>query len=145
MPKTCVVSSRLSPEQERRLSQMARRLGRTPSETGALLIQEGLRRAEFAFIDFRDSPAGRQACIQGSSLAVWEVAWIARGYGNSVEKTANYLEMSPLKVRSALNYARTFPDEIEAPLSEHEAGDFESLSRMVPQAEIFPPPRPRER
>jgi len=129
----------LDPKQELRLSRMARRLGRTPSETGALLIEEGLRRAEFAFLDFRDSALGRQAYIQGSSLAVWEVIWIARGYQLDVEKTAGHLEMSPLKVRSALNYAKAFPQEIDTALREHEAGDFESLSRMVPQAEVFPP------
>jgi hypothetical protein len=139
MSKTSVVSSRLTPEQEMRLSRMARHRGRTPSEMGALLIEEGLRRSEFASIDFRDSPVGRQAYIQGSSLAVWEVVWIARGYHNNVEKTAVHLEMSPLKVRAALNYARAFPREIEEALTEHEACDFESLSRMVPQAEVFPP------
>jgi hypothetical protein len=138
MPKTSVVSSRLEPGQERRLTRMARHLGRTPSETGALLIEEGLRRAEFAFIDFRDSAVGRQAYIQGSSLAVWEVVWIARGYDNSVQKTAAHFEMSPLKVISALNYAKAFPNEINTVLQEHEASDFESLSQMVPQAEIFP-------
>ena len=145
MPKTSVVSSRLNPEQEIRLSQMARHLGRTPSETSALLIEEGLRRAEFAFIDFRHSAVGRQAYIQGSSLAVWEVSWIARGYHNNVDKTAAHLEMSPLKVKSALNYAKAFPGEIESALKEHEASDFETLSRMLPQAEIFPPPSGKKR
>ena len=138
MPKTSVVSSRLEPAQEQRLARMARQFGRTPSETGALLIEEGLRRAEFAFLDFRDSPVGRQACLQGSTLAVWEVVWIACGYQNDVEKTAAHLELSPLKVQAAFNYARAFPKEIETAIREHEACDFESLSRMAPQAEIFP-------
>ncbi len=96
---------------------------------------------EFAFIDFRDSPSGRQACVQGSTLAVWEVAWIARGYKNAVEKTAAHLGMSPLKVKAALNYAQAFPDEVQKAIQEHESCDFASLSRMLPQAEIFPPPK----
>ena len=145
MPKTSVVSSRLDPDQESRLGRMARHLGRTPSETGALLIEEGLRRAEFAFIDFRDSPTGRQACIQGSSLAVWEVVWIAQGYHNNAEKAAAHLEMSPLKVKAALNYAKAFQDEIQTALREHESCDFESLSRRLPQAEVFPPPAKQKR
>lgn len=139
MPKTSVVSTRLDPQQQLRLNGMARRLGRSPSETGALLIEEGLRRAEFAFIDFRDSPVGRQAYIQGSSLAVWEIVWIARGYQNNVEKTAAHLEMSPVKVKAALNYGKAFAEEIQTALQEHEACDFESLSRSVSQAEVFPP------
>src|SRR5204863_2574579 len=90
---------------ESRLGRMARQLGRTARETGALLIEEGLRRSEFAFIDFRDSPVGRQAFIQGSSLAVWEVVWIARSYLGDAEKTAAHLEMPLAKVKAALNYA----------------------------------------
>jgi len=145
MSKTTVLSSRLEPGQERRLSRMARRLGRTPSETGALLIEEGLRRSEFAFIDFRDSPVGRQAHMQGSSLAVWEVIWIAKGYEMDVKKTAAHLEISPLKVQSAFKYAEAFSAEIESALREHEAGDFETLSRMVPQAEVFSPQSTRKK
>src|SRR5687768_15434741 len=111
MPKTCVISSRLDPEQESRLNKMARQLGRTPSETSALLIEEGLRRAEFAFIDFRNSPIGRQPYLQGSSLAVWEIVWIARGYHHDAEKTAAHLEISKPKVQAALNYAKVYPEE----------------------------------
>jgi uncharacterized protein (DUF433 family) len=141
MPRSSIVSSRLEPEQERRLVRKAKQIGRSPSETGALLIEEGLRRDEFAFIDFRNSLAGRQACVQGSTLAVWEVVWIARGYEEDVGKTAAHLCLSPLKVKAALNYAQAFPDEIQEAIQEHESCDFASLSRMLPQAEIFPSPK----
>jgi len=141
MSRSSIVSSRLEPEQERRLVRKARQMGRSPSETGALLIEEGLRRDEFAFIDFRDSPSGRQAYVQGSTLAVWEVAWIAHGYEDDAGKTAAHFCMSPLKVKAALTYALAFPDEIQGAIQEHQACDFASLSRMLPQAEIFPPPR----
>jgi hypothetical protein len=119
----------------------AKQMGRSPSETGALLIEEGLRRDEFAFIDFRDSPSGRQAYLQGSTLAVWEVAWIAHGYDDDVGNTAAHLCLSPLKVRAALNYALAFPAEIQGAIKEHQACDFASLCRMLPQAEVFPPPK----
>jgi uncharacterized protein (DUF433 family) len=137
MPKTVVVSARLEPSQERRLARKARQWGRSPSDTGALLIEEGLRRDEFAFIDFRDSPVGRQACVQGSTLAVWEIVWLARGYGNKVQATADHLRMSPLKVQAALSYAAAFPEEIKTAIAEHDAADLTSLVRMLPQAEIF--------
>lgn len=140
MAKTSVLSTRLAPEQEKRLEKKAKQLGRTPSETGALLIEEGLRRDEFGFIDFRNSPAGRQAYIQGSTLAVWEVVWIARSYKGDVAKTAGHLEISPLKVQAALNYALAFADEVGSAIAEHEAADFETLSQMLPQAEAFPMP-----
>jgi predicted alpha-1,6-mannanase (GH76 family) len=67
-----VVSMRLPAESGKRLKRMANRHGWTPSDTSERLVEEGLRRSEFGFIDFRDSPAGRQAYLQGSTLAVWE-------------------------------------------------------------------------
>ena len=67
--QSVVVSMRLPAESGRRLKRMARRHGWTASDAGARLVEEGLRRSEFAFIDFRDSMAGRQACLQGSTLA----------------------------------------------------------------------------
>ena len=112
-------------------------MGRSPSEVGALLIEEGLRRDEFAFLDFRDSSVGRQAYIQGSSLAVWEVVWVARGFANDVQSTADHLQMPPTKVQAALNYARAFQEEIEEAIREQEATNLEAVQKLVPQVEEF--------
>jgi uncharacterized protein (DUF433 family) len=118
-----------------RLRRLARRLGRTPSETGALLVEESLREAEFGHIDFRDSPVGRQAYVKGSSLAVWEVVKLARSYGMDVTKTARHLEWLPFRVQAALNYAAAFPEEIKEAIADADKSDFTTLSRMLPQAE----------
>ncbi len=69
-----VISMRLPAESGKRLKRMANRHGWTPSDASARLVEEGLRRSEFGFIDFRDSPAGRQAYLQGSTLAVCHAA-----------------------------------------------------------------------
>ena len=137
MPKTSVVSMRIEPSQENRLEKMARRLGRSPSETSAILVEEGLRRSEFGFVDFRDTAAGRQAFIQGTRLSVWMVAKLARIYRNNVAKTAEHLEHSPLQIQAALNYAKSFPDEIEAAINDNDSYDFVKVSNMLPQAELF--------
>lgn len=137
MPKTSVVSMRMEASQEERLEKMARRIGRSPSETGALLVEEGLRRAEFAFIDFRDTAVGRQAFIQGSRLTVWMVVKIARLYGQDVEKTAELLGRSGLQIQAALNYARAFPEQIEAAIKDHDSYDYARISNMLPQTELF--------
>jgi hypothetical protein len=76
--RSMVVSMRLPMESGKHLKRMANRHGWTPCDASAKLVEEGLRRSELAFIDFRDSPAGRQPCIQGSSLAVWEVMLLVR-------------------------------------------------------------------
>ena len=137
---SAVVSLRVSEEQAKRLQRKARQLGRTPSETGAILLDESLRRDEFAFVDFRDSSVGRQAYIQGSRLAVWQVASLARSYAGDMKKTADHLEWPLVKVQSALSYAKAFPEEIENAIRDSQSSDFGKVSRTLPQAEEFVAP-----
>jgi uncharacterized protein (DUF433 family) len=128
---------RLPTESGKRLKRMANRHGWTPSDAGARLVEEGLRRSEFAFIDFRDTPAGRQACIQASSLAVWEIVLLLRGHQGDVAAVAKHLRWSQMKVQAAVHYAEAFPAEINAALAENDAMDFNALKRMLPQAVEF--------
>jgi uncharacterized protein (DUF433 family) len=139
-----VISMRLPTESGKRLKRMANRHGWTPSDASARLVEEGLRRSEFAFIDFRDSPAGRQACIQGSTLAVWEIMLLIRGYKGSVAGVAEHLKWPPAKVQAAVHYAEAFPDEIDGAIAENDLTDFETLKRMLPQAvELVLPKAPK--
>lgn len=132
-----VLSMRLPIESGKRLKRMAHRHGWTPSDASARLVEEGLRRSEFAFIDFRDSAAGRQACIQGSTLAVWEVMLLVRGYHKDVTAVAQHLRWPEVRVRAAVNYAAAFPKEIDEAISGNDATDFETLKHMLPQAVEF--------
>jgi hypothetical protein len=130
-----VISMRLPAESAGRLLRMAKRHGWTASDTSARLVEEGLRRSEFAFIDFRDSPVGRQAYIQGSSLAVWEIQMLLRSYKGDATAVAKHLEWPLAKVQAGANYAEAFPDEINGALAENDAMDFESLKRLLPNVE----------
>ena len=65
--RSMVLRMRLPVESGTRLKRLANRYGWTPSDASARLTEEGLRRSEFVFIDFRDSPAERQAYIQRST------------------------------------------------------------------------------
>src|SRR5947207_15465645 len=107
--RSVVISMRLPAESGKRLKRMAIRHGWTPSDASARLVEEGLRRSEFAFIDFRDSPAGRQAYIQGSTLAVWEILFLVRSYKENVAAVARHLHWPDAKVKAAINYAEAFP------------------------------------
>ena len=104
-----VMSLRLRDEQMERLRRMARQMGRTPSETSALLLEEALRRAEFGHIQFRNSPSGRQAYVLGTGMAVWEVIMVARTFGGNPVQTAALLQLPEVKVQAALNYAAAYP------------------------------------
>jgi uncharacterized protein (DUF433 family) len=140
--RSMVLSMRLPLESGKRLKRMANRHGWTPSDASARLVEEGLRRSEFAFIDFRDSAVGRQACIQGSTLAVWEIMLLVRGYKGSVSAVSKHLRWPEAKVQAAVNYAQAFPEEIEEALSENDAADFVTLKRMLPQAAEFVAAKP---
>jgi uncharacterized protein (DUF433 family) len=135
--RSVVVSMRLPTEIGNRLKRMANRHGWTPSDASARLVEEGLRRSEFAFIDFRDSAAGRQAYIQGSTLAVWEILLLVQSYKARVAAVARHLKWPEAKVQAAINYAKAFPEEIESAVTENAAIDFEALKRMLPQATEF--------
>ncbi len=132
-----VLSLRLQESQMERLQRLARLLGRSPGETSALLIEEGLRMAEFSHIVFRDSPAGRQVYVQGTSLAVWEVIMVLRAYGDDRALTAEHLAWPLVRVQAAAQYAAAFADEIEAAIEENDAYDELTLSRMLPQLPVF--------
>lgn len=132
-----VVSMRFHDGQMERLRRLARRLARTPSETGALLVEEGLRRSEFGLIDFRDSPAGRQAYIEGTGLAVWEVVEIIDAYDGDLTRAAAHLEWLLTRVHAAANYAQAFPEEISAARADNRAYGAEAVLRMLPGAAVF--------
>jgi uncharacterized protein (DUF433 family) len=128
---------RLPTESGKRLKRMANRHGWTPSDASARLVEEGLRRSEFAFIDFRDTPVGRKACIQGSSLAVWEIVMLMRSYKGNAAAIAKHLRWPETKVQAAVHYAEAFPEEIEEAIADNGAIDFVALKRMLPQAVEF--------
>lgn len=132
-----VMSIRFQDQQVARIARISRRLGKKPSETVALLVEEALRMAEHPQIDFRDSMAGRQAYVKGSGLAVWEVAMVAREYGGDAEKVAAHLCWRLERVQDALNYARDYNEEIDAALADNDAMDFAALQRMLPQIQRF--------
>src|SRR5437660_898797 len=122
-----VISMRLPADSSNRLKRMANRHGWTPSDTSARLVEEGLRRSEFAFLDFRDSPVGRQAYMQGSTLAVWEIVFLVRSYKGNAAAVGKHLRWPEAKVRAAVNYAEAFPEEIEEATAENDSADFETL------------------
>ena len=132
--RSVVISMRLPAKSGARLKRMATRHGWTPSDASARLVEEGLRRADFAFVDFRDSAAGRQAYIQGSTLAIWEVVQLVRAYKDDIVAVAKHLRWPEARIQAAVNYAEAFSEEIEQAISENAATDFDALKRMLPGA-----------
>jgi hypothetical protein len=130
------MSLRLREEQMERIGRVARRMNKSASEAAAALLEEALRMTEFAFIQFRDSSVGRQAYMQGSSLAVWEVVKLAGSYDGDTARTAEALGWSAAKAQAALNYAAAYPEEIAAAIADSQPS-FEALAALLPGIERF--------
>lgn len=136
-----VVSTRLSEKTEARLQRLARRLGKTPSETGAMLIEESLRANEFAYIEFRNSSVGRQAYLKNSRLAVWEIIMLAEQYQLNIEKTANHLQKPIEWIKAALNYAEAYSEEISLAIEDSLTINYQTIKRTLPQTELLSIPK----
>lgn len=135
-----VLSLRVPEELLERLDRFARRHGNgmTRTRAGAMLLDEALREADFANIEFRTSAIGqRRACMKGSGLAVWEVIWIAQQYDMDVAETAAYFQRPEEWVRAALHYYESFPDEIDVQIADNQSVTFEDLKRKLPHIERF--------
>jgi len=132
-----VVSTRLPDHTAERLKRLARRLGKTPSETGAILIEESLRESEFPYIEFRQSPLGRQPYLKNSSLALWEVIQIAQSYALDEQKTAAHFHRPLEWVRSALLYAEAYQSEVQKAIIQAQTLNETTLKRLLPQLETI--------
>ncbi|MBL8233397.1 MAG: hypothetical protein JNL98_33180 [Bryobacterales bacterium] len=122
----------LRDEQAARLERFATGLRKTRDEATAPLIEEGLRRAEFPAVEFRDSAAGRQAYVVGTGLAVWEVLMVAEGYALDVGETSKHLRLDRDVVSEVLRYAAAFESEVRAALNENRALTAETLRAALP-------------
>ena len=126
------LSVRIPPETKHWLERFSLSRG-SLSSAAARLIEEARRRETFRFVDFRDTPFGRIAYVQGSRVAVY-FAWLtARDYGFESERLAGHFGWTPAKVESVLAYAERFRDEIETEAARHEELDeFQSLRNNLP-------------
>ena len=124
----------LPDDQADALDRVAAALHKDPHEAGALLMGEALRHEQFPHVEFRDSAMGRQACVVGSSLAVWEVVMVAESHGLDPAQTASHLRWPLSRVETVLAYARAYPEEIARSLAENRAVTPEDVRRLLPDA-----------
>ncbi|MGH7433123.1 MAG: hypothetical protein ACREJL_05160, partial [Candidatus Methylomirabilales bacterium] len=81
---------RLRPRLRVAIERMAKRMRRSFSEVTQDLIEEALRMRECPGIYFADEPAGREAKVAGTGLAVWEVIrdYLAAGKDEKILRKA---------------------------------------------------------
>lgn len=131
-----VVTLRLPDETAARLKAVARKAGRSVSETGARSIEEWLRLQEFAEIEFRSFNGERRACLTGVTQ-IWQLIMVARRYDLDVEKTAYYFQVAPHRIEAAFRYYRAYPEEIDQAIAENDSWTYERMKQTLPQLERF--------
>lgn len=122
------VSIRVPAETRRWLERFSRSRG-TISSAASRLLEEAKRREQFRFVDFRDTPLGRLAYVQGSRVPVY----LALMAANDPTKLADHYSWPLAKAESVLAYAEKFHAEIEASIADHQdLDDFATLRQMLP-------------
>jgi uncharacterized protein (DUF433 family) len=137
-----ILSLRISEQMVERLDRFARRLGNgmTRTKAGVMLLEESLRKAEFSFVEFRDSPIGRQPYMKGSGLAIWEVIMIAKQRGMSAERVAQDYPYPVENIKAAIHYYEAYQDEIDQAIEDNHIG-FEAMKRLLPNVRQFQIPK----
>jgi len=136
-----ILSLRIPDQMVERLDRFARKLGNgmTRTKAGVMLLEESLREAEFSFVEYRDSPVGRQPYMKGSGLAIWEVIMIAKGFDLDAEKIAEHYPYPVPNIKAALHFYEAYHDEIEQAIEDNQIG-FEAMKRLLPTIRLFEVP-----
>lgn len=136
--KTAPMSFRFRPSTVERLRQRVRSSGVTQTDLVERYLLEGMRQDEHPLIHFRGAPDGRRRpMLAGTRLDVADVIGTLRQNENSVEETADYLEIAPELVRAAVSYYAEYKDEIETELAERERMAAEARTRWEREQEAL--------
>ena len=133
-----VLSLRVPDQMADRLERFARRQGNsmTRNKAGILLLEEALREAEFAHIEYRDTIIGRQPYLKGTGLAVWEMIMIAHSYEFDAERIAQEYPYSVSVIQAAFHFYEAYHEEIDQAIEDNNMG-YEAIKRLLPNAKLF--------
>src|SRR3990170_7937813 len=107
------VSFRFDPHMVERLRRRSRELGASQAALAERYIDEGMRMDEHPGIYFRDGGSGRRPAVLGTHLDVAQVIETLRQNDNSIEETADYLDITPAQVEAAVRYYAAYTDEVD--------------------------------
>ncbi len=133
--KDVPVSLRLTHQEADELVSLAALRHEKPASIGARFVREGVRRARFPAIEFRDGDPARVAYLAGTRWPVWMIVSLVEELGQDLERAAEQLQRPAALVRLALAYAAAYPEEIKAARDLAARRDFEGLQRLVPNLE----------
>lgn len=109
------------------------------------LLEEAVRMRRCPGVVFTSGPTGRRATIAGTGIDVWEIVATLESVGGDEQKLRRaYDFLAEPQIRSALEYRRLYPREIERRLQKEREATPEKLRRRHPTL-VAPPRRPVRR
>lgn len=137
---TTPLSIRFDPALLDRLRRRAVARDTTASGLAQRLVDEGLRAHEFPGIVFRDGPSGRRAGL-ASGPDVWEVIAALRHSDvrgdAAVEAVAVDFDLTPGRVRVALEYYGAYGPEIDGEIEQNDHAAEEALRAWQGQRRLL--------
>jgi hypothetical protein len=133
--KDVPLSLRLTRKEAAELVSLATLRHEKPASVGARFVREGVRRARFPAIEFRDGDPARVAYLTGTRWTVWMIVALVEELGGDLDRAASHLQRPAALVRLVLAYAEAYPEEIKAARDLAARRDFEGLSHVVPNVE----------
>ncbi|MGH3005456.1 MAG: DUF433 domain-containing protein [Gaiellaceae bacterium] len=115
------VSFRFDPRTLERLKQRSRDAGAAQAALVERYIEEGMRTDEHPGIYFREGGSGRRPAVLGTRLDVAQIVETLRQNENSIEETAEYLDIPAAQVETAVRYYADYKDEIDGWIEESRA------------------------
>ena len=129
-PKSATLGVRMPKSTCETIRRISASRGRTPSDLLAEYAEEISSMHRFCHIEFRDTPLGRMAYVEGTRSSVWLVCDLVRQNRGDVRRTAKIHEWPETRVRAAVNYAKAYHEEIE-PLIERARSMSEETLRQL--------------
>lgn len=108
------VAFRFDPITVRRLKRRAEEVNTTQTALAERYIEEGMRREEHPLVCFREGAAGRRPALLGTRLDVADVIETMRQNEGSVERAAEYLQITREQVDACVGYYADYKEEVDA-------------------------------
>ena len=117
---TTTTTLRLRPVIHTQIQRLAKQQRRSFSEMAQELMDEALRTRDCPGVYFANEPAGREAKIMGTGLAVWELIQHYQDLDRNARRLlALFPALSGAQIRACLLYYAKFPTEIDAIITEN--------------------------
>jgi len=121
-------SIRLRNEDDRFVTDEARRLKRPRGTIVEEYASEAIRTRRYPGIAFRGNDYRRRAWVIGTGLDVWEIVALTRDFASERELADEY-ELAPGQIRIALAYYKEFTDEVDDLIARRRRSEEELLTR----------------